>query len=111
MKNILLMGLLLCSTDMLAFDKFKKPDRKSITKGQILFEGNGCVSCHTTDGSENMGPTLKRMRYKSDAYIRDSIREPNKVIARRFKPDIMPIIPLTDQEITEIIKYLKNLPF
>ena len=63
------------------------PDRTA-TRGEALFEANGCGSCHSIDGSERIGPTLSGIwgsqRLSADgsstvvdkAYIRESIMNP-----------------------------------
>ena len=62
----------------------------------------GCVVCHTPDGRAGVGPTWQGI-YGSeetladgttvtvdDAYIRESILDPNAKIVKGFPPNIMP---------------------
>jgi len=44
----------------------------------------------------------------NEAYLRRAIREPNEEIVKAYPPS-MPVNRLTDQEIEEIIAYLKTL--
>jgi cytochrome c oxidase subunit 2 len=82
-----------------------------------------CAICHTTDGSTLVGPTFKGMFGRKqtvitggkereitidEEYVRESIREPNEDVAKDFEP-VMPEIELTDEQITQIIEYLKTL--
>ncbi len=89
--------------------------------GQLLV-ARRCQSCHSVDGSANIGPTLKGIYdhpvqladgttvVADDNYIRESILEPNKKIVAGFLPQ-MPSFKglLKDREITAIIEYLKQL--
>jgi len=93
--------------------------------GQRLLYERGCVSCHSTEGLFMVGPTLKGIfgtqkkgkisgsltEVKVDeAYIKESIINPQVFVVDGF-PNTMP--PgrnvLSDEEIDEIIKYLKDL--
>lgn len=91
---------------------------------QLLFE-RGCVSCHTVNGSTSVGPTLKglfgsKVQVTSggdvhevtvdEAYIKESIKNPTTDVVDGF-PNTMPSgkDALSDQEIDEIINYLKTL--
>jgi len=91
--------------------------------GQQLLETKGCLGCHTTDGSPKVGPTFKglygskvtvltngkeRIILADDAYIKQSILHPDADIVKGF-PAVMPILPVTDKELQEIIAYMKTL--
>jgi cytochrome c oxidase subunit 2 len=91
--------------------------------GQELVEDRQCSSCHTSDGSEGLGPTFKGLygsrRTLADGtqitadekYLIDSLLHPDQQIVKGFEPGSMPPpdVPLTDQEIKEIIAYIKSL--
>jgi cytochrome c oxidase subunit 2 len=65
-------------------------------------EGFGCVACHSTDGAPGVGPTWQGLYLREeqltdgstviadDAYIANSIDEPNAQIVAGFNPNIMP---------------------
>ena len=65
-------------------------------------EGFGCVACHTTDGTPGVGPTWQGLYQRQeqltdgstvtadDAYIINSIHDPNAQIVSGFNPNIMP---------------------
>ncbi|MBI3008455.1 MAG: cytochrome c oxidase subunit II [Candidatus Omnitrophica bacterium] len=91
--------------------------------GLRLIEEEGCTVCHTTDGSLLVGPTFKGMFGRSEKvmangaereiiideeYISRSIKEPNADVAKGFE-SIMPEIELTEEQIKDIIEYLKTL--
>jgi cytochrome c oxidase subunit 2 len=91
--------------------------------GAKLIVDKGCVLCHTTDGSPKVGPTFKglygrkvivitdgkeREIIADDEYIERSIKDPKADVVKGF-PAIMPVMQLSDDEINEIIEYLKTL--
>lgn len=93
------------------------------SEGQRVSEAKGCLGCHTIDGSPRVGPTFKglygskvtvmtngkqRVVTADDAYIQRSILHPDADIVKGFPP-VMPTIPVTNQEVEEIIGYLKSL--
>jgi cytochrome c oxidase subunit 2 len=77
-------------------------------KGKEIVEANGCVGCHTTDGTPSAGPSFKGMDSLDAAYIAEAIREPNKVIAEGYAP-MMPATDMSDEDLSEVTKYFKSL--
>jgi len=85
-----------------------------------LLEAKDCLTCHSIDGSEGIGPTLKGMYGRKtklsngstvtadDIYIRESIVKPDAAIVDGFD-DVMPKPELTEQETNAIVEYLENL--
>ncbi|MBI1878756.1 MAG: c-type cytochrome [Chloroflexi bacterium] len=61
-------------------------------RGQNLFTGLGCIGCHTFNGQGGaVGPNLTEVyAQKGEDYVRQSILQPNAVIAEGFAPNIMP---------------------
>ncbi len=95
--------------------------------GYQVLKKNACVSCHSTDGSVIIGPSFKNLfgeetevedqdgnelRVTVDAsYIKSSIYEPGKHIVKGFPKGLMVSYKnqVTEEEINEIIEYLKTL--
>ena len=89
--------------------------------GKEIATNQGCIACHSWDGTEVVGPTWKGLwgtvrqfedggsAVVDEAFVTESIREPNLRIEVGFPPDTMPILPLTDQEIQHIIALFKSL--
>lgn len=90
-------------------------------QGQILTVKNGCTGCHSVDGSKITGPTWLGV-YGSEveladgstviadeAFIIESIRDPKAKEVAGFSPTTMPPYTFTDEEISNIIAYLKTL--
>ena len=85
-----------------------------------LLEAKDCLTCHSVDGSEGIGPTFKGMYGRKtklkngstitadDAYLRESIVDPSAKVVDGFD-DVMPKPEMTDEEINLILKYLENL--
>lgn len=94
--------------------------------GYKLLDKNGCVACHSVDGTKSVGPTFKGL-YGSNveittngvdhkiiadnSYITTSILEPNKDIVKGFSPNIMQSYKgiITDKDIQLVVDYLKTL--
>jgi len=96
---------------------------KGKPRGPQLYQEKGCVACHSIDGTPRVGPTLKGLFGKNvtvmadgkersitadEAYLRKSILEPNADVVKGFPP-IMPSEKMTDDEIHELIQYIKEL--
>ncbi len=93
-----------------------------LQRGEALAKAKGCTACHSLDGSTVVGPTWKGL-YGSrvdladgttvtadDAYLRESISNPNAKIVKGFQPNVMPTLPLTEQEVSDLIEYIKSIP-
>jgi len=93
--------------------------------GAALLEVKGCLACHTTDGTPKIGPTFKGMLGKKEivtrngkereivvdeAFIKQTLLDPELDRVKGFPP-IMPSQKglLTDEQIEELIEYLKSL--
>jgi cytochrome c oxidase subunit 2 len=93
-----------------------------VEMGKQLVQSQGCVACHSVDGSKLLAPSLKGMFGKQeklvggeaisvdDNYIRESITDPALKVVEGFQP-IMPTYKgrLKDVQIDAIIDYIKSL--
>jgi cytochrome c oxidase subunit 2 len=97
-------------------------DGELVAMGEELYNAQGCVACHSTDGSAGVGPTWQGLWMAeitlddgttveaNEEYITESIREPNAKIHEGFQPDLMPAFPnFTDEEVSAIIAYIESL--
>jgi cytochrome c oxidase subunit 2 len=85
-----------------------------------LLEAKECMTCHSIDGSESIGPTLKGIFGRAtklkgaatvtadEAYLRESIVKPDATIVDGFD-DVMPVPELSETELNQILDYLKTL--
>lgn len=81
-----------------------------ISKGQELYESNGCVGCHSIDTDATLvGPSLMGIGEKYDRqYLKDAIVNPDKDIPAGFTAGVMPPFALPDADIDEMINYFNN---
>jgi cytochrome c oxidase subunit II len=91
-------------------------------QGQQLYEQHGCSTCHLLD-QQGRGPNLRGLYNKpvylrdgriviaDDAYIRESILDPNAKIVASFEPDIMPVFKgqISEEGIIQLIAFIKSL--
>ena len=82
---------------------------------------NGCAACHSIDGSALPGPTWKDLFGSSvklvdgstvtadDAFLAESIKDPAAKIVEGFQPIMPPYDNLTDEDVANIIAYIKTL--
>ena len=78
------------------------------SKGQELFENNGCASCHSVlNDSIVVGPSLLGITSSKNAqYLKDAILNPDKDIAEGFSAGIMGAVAMSDEDITELYAYI-----
>jgi cytochrome c oxidase subunit II len=94
--------------------------------GYKTLEKNGCLACHSIDGTKVVGPSFKGLYGTSidvmtngvkrkvkvdDSYIKSSIYEPNTDIVVDYQQGVMKSYKgiITDKELQSINEYLKGL--
>jgi cytochrome c oxidase subunit 2 len=94
--------------------------------GKRLVQINGCLACHSADGTKLIGPTFKGLYGKAhtvitgnsereivadDDYIIKSIYEPNEDVVKGYVKGQMISYKeqLSEEDIAHIIEYLKTL--
>ena len=92
----------------------------SSEQGRIIAESNGCLGCHSVDGSASVGPTWKGLFGKTESledgnqvvvdedYLKESIVDANATIVAGYTP-MMPSYSLSDEEMKALIEYTKGL--
>jgi len=91
-----------------------------------ITRANGCIGCHSTDGSKLVGSSFKDL-YGAERvilvggeektiivdkpYLRRSIYEPNEEIVKGYPVGIMPTYKdqISDEDVEKIILYIKSL--
>jgi cytochrome c oxidase subunit 2 len=90
-------------------------------RGQALVQANGCVACHSLTGVNGVGPTWLALAGSQvelvggdtvtadDAFLFESIKSPAAKIIAGFESAKMPDYGFTDEQINDIIAYLKTI--
>ncbi|MFC0878143.1 cytochrome c oxidase subunit II [Saccharicrinis sp. FJH2] len=99
---------------------------KAENNGLAILKKNGCLACHSLDGSKLVGPSFKGL-YGHDAvvitdqgeqtikalddYIKSSIYEPNKEIVKGYNKGLMQSYKdiISEDEVAQITEYLKTI--
>ncbi len=94
--------------------------QESDMPGKKHYIAKGCMACHSTDGTASVGPTFRGLFGKTEkftdgtelvvdaAYMKTHIEEPGKKIVLGYPP-VMPKLPISPQEVQEIIEYIQTL--
>jgi cytochrome c oxidase subunit 2 len=92
-------------------------------RGEQRFRLKGCVACHSTDGTQLVGPSLKglygrrvavvtagqeRELMADDPYLMRSIRDPMADIVKGYPPQ-MTRLEVSEQDVLSLVAYLKTL--
>ena len=89
-------------------------------QGQKISTDQGCVACHTVDGSLGVGPSWLGMWGRTEtlatgttvvvdeAYFRKSLQEPQRQVVAGF-PNVMLRYFLNEEEIAALIAYAQTL--
>jgi cytochrome c oxidase subunit 2 len=91
-------------------------------QGEQLFQQYGCVTCHVTDRQGRCPSLLSvfghpvvledgRTVIADEAYVRESILNPNAKIVKGYNRDIMPVFQgqIGEDGLLELIAYIKSL--
>jgi len=93
-------------------------------RGEVLAAKNGCLGCHSVDGSKRVGPTLKGFwgserivtrdgqettLVADDAYLIKALREPSAEVLQGYPPAMPPYPGLSDEEIQDLRAWLETL--
>jgi cytochrome c oxidase subunit 2 len=80
--------------------------------GKAAFTSLGCGGCHTFQAAGTRGttgPNLdETLQGKDEAYIRESIVDPNATIAQGFQPGVMPNYgeQLESKQVADLVAFL-----
>jgi len=110
-----------------AFEQWVQAQRAGpatlIEQGRELARQFGCLGCHSTDGTKLIGPSWKGLFGREEtladgttvtvdeAYLKESILDPNAKIVQGFSPNMMPSYRdrLSGEEIEALIAFIKSL--
>lgn len=89
-------------------------------RGQTLSIEQGCVACHTMDGSLGIGPSWQGMFGRTETllsgktivvdedYFRESVKDPSRKVVQGF-PNVMLPYFLEEDEIVALVEFAKQL--
>ncbi len=89
-------------------------------QGKVLSQNQGCLACHSVDGSKSIGPGWKGLYGKTeqlidgssvvvdDNYLKQSILIPNAALVHGY-PDVMAPYPLNNKQLEALVAYIKSL--
>lgn len=93
----------------------------SVDRGKTIAQNNGCMTCHSTDGTKLVGPTWQNL-YGSERmfddgssatadeeYLTESIIEPSAKVVEGYPPSMVSYDFLSDSEINSLVEYIKSL--
>jgi cytochrome c oxidase subunit 2 len=86
-----------------------------VEQGQKLFAEYGCATCHAFDLRNVFGKPVQledgRTVIADEAYLRESILNPNAKIVKGSKRDIMPVFQgqISEEALLQLIAYIKSL--
>jgi cytochrome c oxidase subunit 2 len=95
--------------------------KRDLEQGRQLMESEGCLSCHSTDGSEIAGPTLRNIVGRKvkqddgseiaadDAYLKEAILDPEKFIVVGYDPIMPSYEHLSEEQVQAMIDYMHSL--
>ena len=105
-------------------ERVKEAEQAAATpegRGQALVAANGCAACHSITGTTGIGPTWRGLFghevhladgttvIADEAYLAESIHDPQAKIVEGFETQLMPTYGFTDQQIADIVAYIKTL--
>lgn len=92
--------------------------------GKKLAGDKGCLGCHSLDGSPGVGPSFKGIMGRrevvvtkgaertitvDDAYLRQSIRDPQADLVKGFQPVMPTFSDLNKEEIEALLEFMKTV--
>lgn len=86
--------------------------------GETVYTANGCIGCHSLDGTPGAGPSLQGIASRAgdtvageDAvmYLTEAIVNPNAFVVEGFGPIMPAYDTLSDSDLANLIAYLMTL--
>ncbi len=99
-----------------------EPDLAAI--GEAVVQANGCIACHSLDGSSGIGPTWLGVFGSTETlsdgstvlvdetYLEESIMDPGAKLVDGFQPNMMPAAYagiMSQDEVRALIAYIKTI--
>ena len=96
-------------------------DQAKAAAGKALFVSKTCSACHSIDGSKLVGPSMKGLLSRvtitekaevfanTREYFVESIKQPQAKVVRGYGAAVMPVLPVSDDEIDKLLHYAGSL--
>lgn len=96
-------------------------DEISAERGEQLYIQNACQACHSTDGTQLVGPTFQELFGSEEPlqdgttvtvdeeYLARSITEPSAQIVEGYQNVMVPYDHLSESEVQSLVEYIKSL--
>lgn len=91
-----------------------------VAAGEELAAANGCVACHSIDGTAVVGPSWQGL-YESETtlddgttvvadeeYLTESITDPGAKIVEGYT-NLMPPVTMSEAEVAQVVEYIKSV--
>ncbi len=85
---------------------------KALFAETVIGTQAGCITCHSLDGSVVVGPSMQGIGSRDEAYIRESILDPNADLVEGYPADTMPNVwgtELSGEQVDQLVAYLLSL--
>jgi cytochrome c551/c552 len=84
--------------------------------GKTTFASSGCSACHTftpAGATGKVGPDLDKLKQEAAGakqpltrFVATSITDPTAYVAPGFKAGVMPMLPLTPTQVSDLVAFL-----
>ena len=99
--------------------KCRKANLRTIKVGKEVHK-NFCIACHSVNDSRKVGPSVKDLActerqtnkgtvFANDAFLLESMLEPNKKLSKGYPPAMPPMGFLTEGQLQSVILYMKSI--
>ena len=99
------------------------PELSGVERGRQLYTEQGCIGCHSLDGSRLIGPSFLKLYNREgelvdgapyiadETYLRDSILDPNSQIVKGYPAGQMVVYQdlMSEEELTDLISFIKTV--
>ncbi len=104
-------------------EQMQGPSGTPVERGAEWYQQFGCAACHSIDGTPRVGPSWKGLFGEEvtladgstviadEAYLFESIRDPQAKIVQGFETVLMPPTgqSMTDEQVQDVIEFIKSL--
>ncbi|MCU0503392.1 MAG: cytochrome c [Anaerolineae bacterium] len=92
---------------------------KTLFAQTVIGSSPGCITCHSLEAGKTLvGPSMAGIASRAgsaaagqsaEQYLRQSLTEPDAVVAKGFQKGLMPKPTLTDKQANDLIAYMQTL--